>query len=123
MMTDKDKTVVNGIPVTSVPRTLIDLARILNAHDLELALEDALCRHLVTVEWIWKRLRILRGKGRHGIAALDRLLDERDRDHELTDSALEMRVLQTIREAGLPEPICHYNVVDGPYFIGEVDFA
>lgn len=123
LFTARDKTVVGGIPVTNVPRTLIDLAGVLETRELELALEDALRRRLVTLNWVWKRLRNLRGKGRHGVGALEAFLVERGPNTEITDSALEMRVAQAIREAGLPDPVRHFLVVDGDQFIGEVDFA
>ena len=52
-----------------------------------------------------------------------RLLTMRERGREVTDSALEARVLQVLRKAGLPEPEQLFLVTTDDEFIAEVDFA
>jgi hypothetical protein len=90
-LTDQDRTRCNGIAMTTVTRTIIDLAAVLDARSLELAMEDAFRRRLSAPAAIDKRLETLGGRGRSGYATLARLLDERD-GNRLTGSAAEVRL-------------------------------
>src|SRR6266849_9531163 len=119
----EDKTVIEGIPCTRAARTIIDLASVIDAQQLELALEDALRRRLVQVPWVYRRLRALGTTGRHGSRSLNRFLYSRQSGEALTDSALEARVFQTLREAGLPRPDRQFMVTTDEELIGRVDFA
>lgn len=42
---------------------------------------------------------------------------------EITDSDFELLFLSMIREAGLPEPVLHFRVLDDGRFVAEVDLA
>ena len=53
---ESDKTTVDGIPVTTALRTVIDLAPEVDRALLERMLNDALARKLFTVEEAWARL-------------------------------------------------------------------
>ncbi len=119
----EDKTVIEGIPCTRAARTIIDLSSAIDARQLELALEDALRRRLVQVPWVYRRLRALGTIGRHGSRSLARFLSLRQSGEALTDSALEARVFQTLREAGLPRPDRQFMVTTDEELIGRVDFA
>jgi very-short-patch-repair endonuclease len=100
-----------GIPVTTVTRTLIDVAASVSQESLELAVEDALRRRLTTEAMLRKSLGEEGGKGRPGSRALTALLDVRRGAHA-TDSSLEVRVLRALRGAGLPEPARQFWVAD-----------
>jgi hypothetical protein len=117
-----DLTRREGLPVTHLPRTLIDLAAVLDPPGLEAALECAL-RNRLDGGWLLRRLRKLGGRGSAGAGTLRRLLEERldERDH--TDSRLEVEILRLLRDGGLPEPAMHYDIVDGALHVAEVDFA
>ncbi len=119
----EDKTVIEGIPCTRAARTIIDLASAVDAQQLELALEDALRRRLVQVPWVYRRLRALGTTGRHGSRFLNRFLSLRQPGKALTDSALEARVFQLLRKAGLPRPERQFTVTTNDEFIAQVDFA
>jgi hypothetical protein len=58
--------VVTGIPVTTVARTLIDVAAVLGADDLEATLDDALSRRLVDGRHLSRRLKTVGTRGRKG---------------------------------------------------------
>ena len=118
----EDKTVIEGIPCTRAARTIIDLASALEQRQLELALEDALRRRLINVPWVERRLRTL-GSTRWGSRYLSRLLSMRKSGEALTDSALEARVFQTLRGAGLPRPERQFMVITDEELIARVDFA
>jgi very-short-patch-repair endonuclease len=89
-----------GIPVTSLVRTLVDLAACIDRIDMEAAVNEADKLDLVTPE----QLRSALGDAgrRHGLAALREVLDRQT--FTLTDSELERRFLPIAREAGLPPP-------------------
>lgn len=90
----------SGIPLTSVHRTLLDLAPRLGRDALEAAI-DAADKHGLTNP---DRLRAALDDyaGRPGVSALRTTLDRRT--FVLTDSQLERRFLPIARRAGLPLP-------------------
>ena len=63
-----------GIPVTSVARTLIDLAGDLRPERLEDVLDHALAARKVSLKEVSYRLRTMGGRGRPGISVLAGLL-------------------------------------------------
>lgn len=70
----EDRTVRDGIPVTSVPRTLLDLAELLPTSGLERAWEQAERLRLLDVRAVEKLLA--RSNGRRGQRPLRAVLDE-----------------------------------------------
>jgi very-short-patch-repair endonuclease len=119
-----DRSKIDGVPVTTLPRTLIDLSATLDDRHLSVALDSGLARHPdMEVAFFQRALRRLRTKGRPGTAALARLLDERAPDAPHLDSALERRFVIALRRAGLPTPKAHYDVIHDGRRIMEADFA
>jgi very-short-patch-repair endonuclease len=93
--------IVDGLPVTSALRTVIDLAGVVDIRTLERAIEQALHEKLVSVRQL--RQATARSNGRKGIANLRAILDQQ-REPGLTRSKAERRMRQLIRLAQLPEP-------------------
>ena len=88
-----------GIPVTTVPRTLVDLARDLTTEQLSLAVHEAAVRHGTTpanVEAVLARRPTARGAG--GLRAIPR------GDELVTLSKLERHFLELLGAAGMPLP-------------------
>jgi very-short-patch-repair endonuclease len=109
-----DVTSLEGIPVTSVCRTVLDLAALLGARDLERVLAQAERQHHLdqpTLQSI-----AANHAGRPGAPVLRALLQNEARP-ALTRSEAEERFLSLIRKAQLPAP--ETNVLAGEY---EVDF-
>jgi very-short-patch-repair endonuclease len=94
-----DATRCRGVPVTSVARTLTDMAPAATALELERAVADALRRRLV----IRAALDAEVARGRPGSAAI-RLVMELEKGPALTRSEAERRLLELIRAAELPAP-------------------
>lgn len=92
----------NGIPITTVPRTLFDLAAVLPERQLERALNEA------EVLRRWDELsldRLLhRYPGRSGSRAIRAVLHKRRAGATVTRSELEERFLTLIDRGGLPRP-------------------
>lgn len=118
-----DTTVADGIPVTTPARTLIDLGAVVGPTVLELALDEALRRELVTVRDTRRRLEQLARPGRGGIRVLRRLLRARTERAAVSESVAETRLSQLLRERGLPVPVLQYEVRAGSERLARVDAA
>jgi len=89
-----------GFHVTSVVRTLIDLAARHSTKRLEAAVNAAVRRRLIELDEL--RRAVAARPGLRGVPHLRKLLD--DRTFRLTDSELERRFLPLAAAAGLPVP-------------------
>jgi very-short-patch-repair endonuclease len=103
---EADRAERDGIPVTSVIRTLIDLATVLSPFGLETAVNEADRLDLVDPEDV--RAGADARAGLHGVPSLRAVLDRRT--FKLTDSELERRFLRLVERAGLPRPLTQQRV-------------
>jgi predicted transcriptional regulator of viral defense system len=85
-----DLTTVDAIPCTTIPRTLLDLAEVVNRRTLERAIDHAEILQVFDLRALEEVLS--RADGRRGVAAIRSFLDE-DRQPAITRSELEERVL------------------------------
>jgi len=105
-----DRAVVDGIPVVSVERVLLDLAAT-SIGIAELALDDALRRRLTTVARLDGMVRRLSRQGRDGVGRLRPLVQERlAGGYRPTESVAESRVAAVLRRAGLPDPVRQHRL-------------
>ncbi len=102
----EDRTVRDGIPVTSVERTILDLAARLSKDSLTHLIEEADRRHLFDLRKLDRA--IARRPRAPGVACLRNAL-RTYRGTADTRSRLERKFRALIHRAGLPEP--HFNVV------------
>ena len=111
---------VDGIPVTSIPITLLNLGAVESLDRLEIAMDDVLVRGLVSRERLQHLLEEdLRGVA--GVQPLRRVLAAYT--HAPLESPLERRFLRLLRAVGLPEPEIQYPIRDGERLVARVDFA
>jgi very-short-patch-repair endonuclease len=94
--------VIDGIPVTSVSRTLFDLASVLSRRQLERALNEAEVRLLTDRLSIPQLLE--RHPGHRGSALLRDLLQDAGSLRGVTRSELEERFVALFHAHGLPRP-------------------
>jgi very-short-patch-repair endonuclease len=120
-LADGDDVLRHGIPVTSIERTLIDVAGSLPTRSLELAVEDALRRRLTNPTRLQRRLEPLEWRGRSGPGRLHALLEARD-GQAVTGSAAEVRLAQLLVNGGLPAPVRQHAVTHAGHTI-RVDLA
>jgi very-short-patch-repair endonuclease len=106
-LTPADVTVRKGIAVTTVARTLADLAHELSLDDLARALREAQYLKLYDMKELREVLQ------RRPSRALRELLP-----HVVTQSAMEDRFLKLCRRHGLPEPVRQHRIAGHPF-----DFA
>lgn len=112
----EDVTIGRGIPVTTLARTLLDLAGAVPAHHLRKALDRAERAGLSDLSEIQAVLG--RARGKRGARALRRAVDGAKPSY--TKSGLEDRFARLIEQAGLPEPRRN-ALVDGEAKEHEVD--
>ena len=96
-----DVTLLGGLPITTVARTLVDLCSVVPPRMVEKALEQSYVLRLVAPNAIGEALS--RAPGRR-TAALTRLLATEGRARTLTRSELEEAFLALCRSGGLPDP-------------------
>jgi very-short-patch-repair endonuclease len=101
---------MDGIPVTSIARTLLDLADVVEAQGLR-----RLCTEAERLEHL-DRASITalldRTSGRRGTGALRALLAEDVAEEARTDSEFELEFFDLLRDADVPMPVAG-AVVDG----------
>jgi very-short-patch-repair endonuclease len=104
-----DRSEVNGFPVTSIERTLIDIAGLVSQDRLEQAIEQALRRtHLNFAALTQTRGR----RGSHNLAAV---MAQFDPLASQTHEGIERLFLRLVRKYKLPKP--QANVQVGPYMV------
>jgi hypothetical protein len=108
---------VAGFRCTSAARTIIDLARVASAIELERAIDSATRDGWVSPVFLRRQLERLRGSGRAGVSLLDELLPDSG-----GHSDLERRFLALIRRAGLPRPTCQAIIRRGGTTLARADF-
>ena len=95
-------TVHDGIPVTTVPRTLLDLAAVVPPAQVERAIHEA------EVLRLWDPLSLAdlleRHPGARGTAAMREMIERAKQGLEVSRSELENRFLTLIAEKNLPRP-------------------
>ncbi len=106
----EDRTEREGIPVTSVARTLLDLAGVVRRWELETAVEAAERLGIFDLNEVDRLLDRSRGR-RGGRALTNVLLDYRE--PSFTRSELERRFVGLCRAAGLPAPVTNLWIAGG----------
>ena len=119
-LSEGDRGLRDRIPTTSPLRTLIDLAAVLNAGQLETAINEADRVGLVNPDAL--RLATTERSGLRGLAAIRDVLDRRT--FRLTDSELERRFLRLVDRAGLVRPLTQQRVngFQGRLLLAELRF-
>jgi hypothetical protein len=97
---------VQGIPVTTMPRTVIDLASVCDEEAVDIALDSAIRMGMRRQDFV-TRLDELATPGRKGIAMMNRLVTERVVEQGLTESPFERRLLRALHR-----PCSHFPCVN-----------
>ncbi len=115
-LNDLDTTVVDGIPITTVARTLLDCSTPSLGVDVGRMLHEAHVQTQFDAREVWAVLA--RCPNHAGARRLDGALRE---EHPFTRSGLERAMLQLLPSAGLPMPRVTRHVWAGDELL-EVDF-
>jgi very-short-patch-repair endonuclease len=103
-----DRTIRHGIPVTTVPRTLLDLAAVANKQQLRRAVNQA-----ARQGWLNKPVLnelIERHRGRRGVTAFRAVIAAVNPQTRRTRSDLEDLFLRVCRKHRLPTPISNAEI-------------
>jgi very-short-patch-repair endonuclease len=119
---DYDVQHLDPFVVSTVTRTLIDVAATETRARVESALDDALRRRATTLARIRWRLDSVGAKGLQGAALVRSLVNDRGADAAQVESALEQRFLALLSATGLPKPRVQYTIAHED-FHARVDFA
>jgi very-short-patch-repair endonuclease len=105
---EEDRSSVRGIPVTSVARTLVDLAEVLSEERLAKAVHEAEVQRVFDLKAIERTLARLPGRaGRH---RLRRVLAAYQPEPHFLRSEAERRLKRLCRDHSLPQPQFNVNV-------------
>ena len=88
-----------------------------------MAFDAAHRRELVTHDSVRALVRRLGARGRNGVGVLRKVVDDRAALAAIPESAMESRVLRTLRRLGLPEPVPQFEIRHEGRFVARVDFA
>jgi len=105
----EDRTVIDGIPVTSVHRALLDFAEVARPQELRWAFEAYDRLDLLDMRKI--EAMLVGSNGRRGVKPLRALTAAYRGPAAETRSRNEQRLLELVRAAGLPEPSVNVVVV------------
>lgn len=123
-----------GFPVTSIARTIFDIAGLSSrgrarrgwvyvpAARVERMLDDALVGKRTTIADLTTVFVELAGRGRPGTRLMRELLAERSTDFVPTESELEALFVRTLDAFGVAQPRRQVVIGDGDGPIGRVDF-
>ncbi len=120
---DRHVTTIENIPATSMIRTLLDLGSVVDERRLLIALDDAVRRHLTTVETVSRELERF-GDRRRGSGVVRRTVARRLDRRPTPGSPLESLFDILVHDHGLSVPARQWPVrnADG-HVIARVDFA
>jgi hypothetical protein len=110
-LADKDVTVVNNIRVTTVARTLFDLAEVVTQRQLERAFDQAEILQVLNARAINDQLA--RNPTRRGAKAVRRVLTEHYIGGTPTENDFEEALLALTRSLGLPDPRAQFYIDPG----------
>jgi hypothetical protein len=105
---EQDRVLVDQIPVTSISRTLLDLAEVVDEQRLARIFEEADRLRLLELRAVERACD--RGRGRRGVAAIRKLIAEA-REPGTPRSPLEQRFAEFCRDAGVPPPVFNTTVL------------
>ena len=113
-----------GIPVSSVHRTLMELAAVVHVDVMERALDDALRQRLVTMEYLHRSLGRILSRKVKGAPVMRMLLERRGDGWSVPGSFTEAWIIKTLLRHGLPAARRQYEVrSDDGNLLGRVDLA
>ncbi len=102
--------IVDGIPVTPVARTLLDLGAVVAERRVHVALDSARRRGLTDWDELLDTLVAHARRGRRGVGTLRAILDRHHDEILSTDSGAERLLIALLVQHGLPRPEVQHTV-------------
>ena len=114
---------IGGIPVTTVARTVVDLAAVVRPGRLRVVVENALASGACTLDGLCRCHQELRRPGKRGMSQLALVLSALGSVSLPAPTVLERRLLRVLREGGLPDPVREHELPWRRDTPGRVDAA
>lgn len=102
--------IVDGLPVTDIPRLAVDLGSVVSPHRYRQTMREIRFGARVPVGELVRTYLRHKARGRNGCGALRDWLDRYSGIQGVPESALEQMVLDAIIDAGLPRPVLQFWV-------------
>jgi hypothetical protein len=102
----------DGVPVTSIERTIFDLAAIASFTTVDLAIDNALRRELTGIGQLHEALQRLARRGRPGTQLFRQAIAERSPESALAESERERLLFRMLDRHGFPAPVTQYEIRD-----------
>ena len=114
----------DGIPVTGLSRTVLDLASVISRERLERTIDALLRDRRLRLSDLWEVLLSHARRGRNGTAALRAALEARFGEGGVPLSDWSRMVAKLLEDARLPRPAFEYRITDGAgLLVAQVDLA
>ena len=110
-LTLSDRALIDGIPCTSLARTLLDLAATASPDTLRYAVTQAEVEEVFDLAEIVELLK--RSKGRRGVARLRLAIELHDPDEKEARRELEKKLLRLFKRGGFQPEVNGHLIVDG----------
>lgn len=120
-LSDHDVVIEQGMRVTTVTRTIVDLAAVVSRQQLLHATEDAVVRRLTNIAKVGAILERVRRKGKPGVLKMCSVLDELGDGQPISPSALDRALSHVIDFSGLPAPVKEHPLPSVQCLTGFVD--
>lgn len=117
-----DRKRLEGLPITNVTRTAIDLAAVIDEATLASVIDGLLAEGRLRLGPFAARALAHRRRGRRGSAALAAVLDSRGPGYVPPASELEALLFEVLRSGGLPDPV-RQHALPSLHEPGRVDAA
>lgn len=114
---------IEGLPVTSSIRTVIDMASSMRPPEIGRMVDHLVVTGGATVDEFVTEVTDLARHGKPGMKTMHSVLELRDGEGFMGESRLEMWALRLMREWGFPEPELQYPLPWRSPRKGRVDFA
>lgn len=112
VLDDVDKGVVDGVPTTTIERTVFDLCRVCPDVVVDMAIDRALARGETNYARLVATERRLAHRGRPGATRFHRVMARRAEGAATPESPAERRLAHALVDQGLPEPVAQYVIRD-----------
>ena len=109
--------------LTSVPRTLFDLAWGTSRQSLDAAIDSAQAQRKANLQELWAMWGEMHERGCNGSVAFRVALERRSTGDRPPTNRNERRLFDLLEAAGLPRPLCQVPIYDGDEFLARPDFV
>jgi hypothetical protein len=110
-LTPVDRITIDGIPCTSLARTLLDLAATQSVSTLRYAITQAEVEEVFDLDEVVELVK--RSRGRRGVARLRLAIELHDPDEKEARLELEKKLLRLFKRAGFSPEVNGHLLVDG----------